>query len=125
MKTLNIQGSSDLPKVDFDSKKGKLFMGGSSLPENVFEFYNPIIKWLDKYKRNAKTATKVEFSFDYLNSASTNMMAKIISSLQDLKGTCENVDIVWYYCNGDYDMKELGSELLEDSICKYELVEIN
>lgn len=125
MKTLNIQGSSDLPKVDFDYRKGKLFMGGSSLPDNVFEFYNPIIKWINEYKRSAKTTTRIEFSFDYLNTASTNMMAKIIRSLQDLKTTCEDVNFVWYYYHGDYDMKELGNELLEDSICKYELVEIN
>jgi hypothetical protein len=124
MKTLNIQGSSDLPEVQFDDKNGILFMGGSSLPENVFEFYNPIIDWLDEYKMNANDSTKIEFSFEYLNTASTNMMARIIRSLQELKTTCEDVCIRWNYYHGDWDMKELGSELLEDSICKYELVEI-
>lgn len=124
MKTLNIQGSSDLPEVQFDYKNGTLFMGGSSLPENVFEFFNPLIDWLDEYKQNAKITTKVEFSFDYLNTASTNMMAKIIRSLQELNTKCDDVSITWYYYHGDWDMKELGSELLEDSVCKYELIEI-
>ncbi len=124
MTTLNIQGSVDLPEVKFDNEKGTLFMGGSSLPEDVLEFYNPIIDWLDEYKENVGMGTKIEFSFDYLNSASTNMMFKIIRSLQDLHSKCKDVSITWYYCHGDYDMRELGSELLEDSVCKYELVEI-
>lgn len=124
MKALKIKGSSDIPTVYFDSKKGKLFMGGSSLPENVIEFFQPIMQWLDDYKQNSSTSTTVEFNFEYLNTASTNMMARIIESLQTLKSINSDVSITWCYATGDYDMKELGMELLEDTECRYHFKEV-
>lgn len=124
MKALKIKGSSDVPQVLFDNKRGKLFMGGSSLPENVIEFFNPIMRWLDEYKSNSTASTSVEFNFEYLNTASTNMMARIIESLQDLKEVNKEITITWCYTTGDYDMKELGLELLEDTSCTYNIVEV-
>jgi hypothetical protein len=124
MKALKIEGSSDIPQVVFDDKQGKLFMGGSSLPENVIEFFNPIMQWLDEYKNNRSISTTVEFNFEYLNTASTNMMARIIESLQDLNSSDNNFSITWCYTTGDYDMKELGMELLEDTGCTYNIVEV-
>lgn len=124
MKALKIKGSSDIPQVVFDSKRGRLFMGGSSLPENVIEFFNPIMQWLDEYKNNVSASTSVEFNFEYLNTASTNMMARIIESLQELKSYNNDISITWCYATGDYDMKELGMELLEDTECVYNIVEV-
>lgn len=121
MEALNIAGSSDLPQVMFDN--GKLYMGGSSLPENVLEFFNPIMHWLNDYKRNVSVSTKVEFNFEYLNTASTNMMARFIESLQELDSNNKELSITWRYLHGDYDMKELGVELLEDMDCSYTIVE--
>ena len=71
-------------------------MGGSSLPENIKEFYSPIMLWLDEYKKIAKTNTIIEFQFDYLNTASTNMMARIVEALGTMKNdTCKEVFINW------------------------------
>lgn len=124
MKVLKINGNSDMPTVYFDNTKGKLYMGGSSLPENVIEFFQPILKWLDDYKKNSSSSTIVEFNFEYLNTASTNMMARIIESLQTLNSINSDVSITWCYASGDYDMKELGMELLEDTECHYHFKEV-
>lgn len=123
MQSLHIQGSTDIPVVQFDNKTGNLFMGGASLPENVIEFYNPILSWIEDYKNNSNQTTHVEFSFEYLNTASTNMMAKIIRTLLELDMQ-NDISIVWYYMPGDYDMKELGSDLLEGSECDYNIMEL-
>lgn len=124
MKALIIDGSSDKPQVKFDNNKGELFMGGSSLPENVIEFYSPIMQWLDEYAKSTTVNTKVHFNFEYLNTASTNMMARIIEALQQLSENEKNVSITWSYPHGDWDMKELGLELLEDMKVVYDIVEI-
>ena len=123
MQALHIKGSTDIPVVQFNNQTGNLFMGGTSLPENVLEFYNPIISWLEDYKVNSNQTTHAEFSFEYLNTASTNMMAKIIMSLIDIE-VKTNLSITWYYMPGDYDMKELGADLLEGTGCNYTIVEL-
>lgn len=123
MKTLKINGSSDKPEVVFDNNNGVLFMGGSSLPENVIEFFAPIMSWLDEYINSTTHSTKVEFNFEYLNTASTNMMARIIEALEQLKYNDKQVSITWRYPHGDWDMKELGCELLEDTEVVYDIVE--
>lgn len=124
MKALKLKGSKDEPKVMFDNQRGELFMGGSSLPENVIEFFNPIMQWLNEYKINATPTTQMDFNFDYLNTASTNMMARIIETLEEVGNQSEDVIINWYYSSGDYDMKELGSDLLEETKCKYNIIEV-
>ena len=123
MKALNIIGTNDKPQVNFDDEKGILFMGGSSLPENVFEVFNPILKWVEEYKNQNSSRTHIEFCFEYLNTSSTNMVARLIESLYDLRNKCE-VEINWYYATGDYDMKELGLDLLEEMDLRYNIIEI-
>ena len=124
MRNLRIKGTEDLPSVEF-SETGKLFMGGASLPENPKEFFDPIMDWIEEYKNKVSTSTQIEFSFNYLNTASTYMMARIVGSLRDIKKSLSKVNVTWYYEPGDLDMKELGSELLEFSDVEFSIVEID
>lgn len=121
---LEIKGEKDLPCVKFDHTSGWLYMGGSSLPENVIEFYDPLLKWLEEYKMDAHNTTQFEFNFEYLNTASTYMMARIIRYIEEIKDQSKDVTITWYYNTGDIEMKELGIELLEDSGIKYEITPV-
>ena len=123
MKALNIQGTNEVPQVHFDNKKGNLFIGGTSLPENVIEIYSPIMDWVEKYKAERTSCTHVEFNFDYLNTTSTNMVAKLIESISALQ-QLGDVKITWYYMHGDYEMRELGEDLLDENNCRYEIIEI-
>lgn len=124
MNALNITGTNDQPTIKFDFESGVLFIGGSSLPENVIEFYKPVLNWIEEYKNNAHCFTHVEFNIEYLNTASTNMIARIVDNIQELAEAGKLVTFTWYYCTGDYDMKELASEIFEDTNCKFETVEV-
>ncbi len=123
MNAYRFSGTSDLPSISFDNKSGKLMMSGSSLPENIFEFYGPVFKWLEKYKKVAPGQTFVEFRFDYLNTASTNVVARIISSLMGLRLKGKDLSIQWYYSTGDFDIKELGQDILDGITCAHEVIE--
>jgi hypothetical protein len=123
METLNIKGTKDIPEVHFDKSSGTLFMGGSSLPENVFDIFNPIMDWLEEYRKEGPAETKVEFNFEYLNTSSTNMVSRLIQKLEDINER-NNLEITWYYPYGDYDMKELGEDLLYAIECNYNLIEV-
>ena len=97
MEKLILEGSNDKPKVNLDKDKGYLFIGGSSLPENVLEVYIPII----------------EFYFEYLNTASSQMIMRILEKCLELKSQCDTLSINWCYSAGDIDMRDFGQEMAE------------
>jgi len=122
MKELKLEGSNDKPFVRFNGKKGFMQIGGVSLPENVLEAYHPILTWLERYMSRPREKTFFEFFFDYLNTSSVNIMMRIVELLERLNKKTE-VKINWCYLSGDFDMKDLGIELLEESTLSYEIVE--
>jgi hypothetical protein len=113
MEKLTSKGSKDKPAINFDNESGVLFLGGSSLPENVLEAYKPAMTWLDQYILDPNPRTTVEFFFEYLNTASSHMIMQILRKCLQLKETCEKLVINWYYYVGDLDMKDFGQELQE------------
>jgi len=120
--TLIIKGTSDSPFVNFNKESGILLMGGLSLPENVIEFYDPILKWLEKYIEDPNTNTKVEFFFEYLNTASSNVVMRILELITKLENKCKTLEIEWDYLAEDFDMKNTGIEMLDHINLNYELV---
>ena len=60
MDNILIEGNKQQPTIDFDAQTGQLSISGRSIPENSYEFYNPLLLWLDDYKENAMETTKVK-----------------------------------------------------------------
>lgn len=123
MKALHIEGTKDKPEVHFDPSTGTLAMGGSSLPENVLEVFYPIIWSIEEYKHECAKTTNVEFNFEYLNTASSHMVSKIIAAIYDLRNK-SNIHINWYYAKDDLEMKELGEDLLYEMDFGYTICEV-
>ena len=113
MENLIAEGSRDKPTINFDKEKGNLYLGGSSLPENVLEVYTPILNWLDEYIKQPNAKTKIEFHFEYLNTASSRMIMRVLEKCIELNSHCEKLDINWCYTTGDLDMRDFGLELIE------------
>ena len=113
MEKLLLEGSNDKPKVNLDREKGYLFIGGSSLPENVLEVYVPILEWMNQYIIDPNPDTKIDFCFEYLNTASSQMIMRILEKCLELKSQCNTLNINWYYTAGDIDMRDFGQEMAE------------
>lgn len=122
MKSLHLKGTEDMPEVHFEPSSGSLIMSGTSLPENVLEFFYPIIWSIEEYKHKCAKVTNVEFNFEYLNTASSHMISKIIAAIYDLRGKSQ-VHINWFYAKDDLEMKELGEDLLYDMELGYTICE--
>ncbi len=113
MEKLVSEGSKDRPVINFDKESGILFLGGSSLPENVLEVYKPVLKWLNTYIADPNPVTTIDFFFEYLNTASSRMIMQILHKCLELGKTCEHLEINWHYVAGDVDMRDFGQELVE------------
>jgi hypothetical protein len=111
------------PKIDLDPGKQKFEFAGVSRPEDTYEFYEPILSWveeyinsiLEKYKENRllNETFIIAFDFKYMNSSSSKYIFQIISNFKKLYNERLNVNIFWYYDDLDDQILEDGEDFSE------------
>lgn len=139
MNPLIIPSTEQTPAINFDVEKllkGKhvFEISGESMPENVQEFYEPVIQWLidlqkymktieDKANDSRQRKIRLKFKMDYFNSSSAKYLFDIIQKLEQLKHSCHNVNvkIIWLYHPADNDMLEAGEEFKSMTGLPFEL----
>jgi len=109
-KAIIIPCSEELPEVILDKEKNEFKINGRSLPENSFEFYRPLITWMDEYVTNPNPVTHVHVFLEYLNSSSVKQVFFLLTKLEVLVKNGKEAKIIWYYQPGDELMKTKGME---------------
>jgi hypothetical protein len=119
MQPLIIDSTNLTPSVEFNPTESKFIIAGYSRPEDVSEFYFPLINWIREYKKHlensenkAKNHTFI-FKFSYFNSASTKYLCDLLLEIKKLRNCVLSLDIDWYYEEYDDDMREVGETLSE------------
>lgn len=64
MDVLIIKGSHETPEVLFNKETGEFSISGKSLPEDVKEFYTPIISWVNQYSESPNPETILKVKMD-------------------------------------------------------------
>jgi len=116
MEVISIKGTQETPEVLLDSNKGIFEISGKSLPEDVKEFYNPILKWFDEYANNPNPQTILKIKMDYFNTASSKMILELFEVVKKAHSGGKETIIEWYYQEDDEDMQDAGqdySDLIE------------
>jgi hypothetical protein len=132
MKPLQISGTSVSPSVNFDPDAKVLELGGYSRPENVRDFYFPIILWLEQYKeflKGNRLISKGEpisfrFKFIYFNSSSAKFIFDIITMLNEIQREGVPLKIYWYFDEDDDELREAGEELSDMTNVPFYYVEV-
>lgn len=103
-----IEATADTPLFEIDRDKHYMKIKGVSMPENPFEFYDPIEKaTLDTYS-NHKEPLVLDIELSYMNSMSNKQLLKLIKQLFSKTPT---LNVVWKYAKGDTLMKIKGEEI--------------
>ena len=133
MQEINLEATEKSPAIRFDPDKKKFEMLGNSRPENVRDFYIPVLDRLrDNFEEVLKTPEhekeepiKFVFKLEYFNSSS----AKFISDLLVLIGNYHRkgvpVKIYWYFQEGDEDMMEVGEDFSEMIDLSFQMVMVS
>ena len=121
---LLIKATRETPSVELDNKTGIFKIKGRSLPENAFEFYKPVIKWINLYGESPHPSTHLTLTIEYLNSGSLKQIFRLFYLLEDLIELGGNAKITWQYIKGDQLMLEKGNELKQFLEIPIELEEI-
>ncbi|HDQ15896.1 MAG TPA: DUF1987 domain-containing protein [Bacteroidetes bacterium] len=123
MEPLILQATEDTPEVVFDPEKNYFKISKISVPEDAYEFYNPIIQWLKEYAQSPLPKTVIDFDLEYVNSASAKQIIQLLLALEDINKN-NKVVIKWYYEAIDEDMQLLGKRFKNLADIEFEFVEI-
>ncbi|TAJ15292.1 DUF1987 domain-containing protein [Marinilabiliaceae bacterium JC017] len=110
MEVININGTEDTPQVNLDKDNGILEISGRSLPEDVNQFYEPILDWIDKYAEEPLGKTEFTFKLEYFNTASSKIILDILLKFEEIVEKGNDVVIKWHYHEEEEDMLEAGEE---------------
>ena len=114
MNDLNITGSQSTPAVAGDWSQGRLAMQGDSYPENSFEFFGPVIGWIERYLAESQAPLQLELRLVYMNTSSVKAMMDIFDLLEDAHGKGRAVAVDWYYDPRNERVLDLADEFRED-----------
>jgi len=114
MDNLTIEETKYTPKIDLDALNGTVSMAGKSYPENTFEFYEPVMKWLEEYfETSAKEETNVNLEIIYFNSSSSKLFFDLFDLLEENKDQ-HKITINWIYDGENESALEAGEDFQED-----------
>lgn len=122
MELLDIQGTNDTPKVILDPEGEVFEISGRSLPEDVVNFYQPVLEWLEDYKSSPLEHTEFVFRYIYFNTATSKLIQDIIIKLEELSEAGNHVQVLWFYEEDDEDMLDSGEEFMENTDVPFELL---
>ena len=111
MQKFEIKETGTTPYVLLDNEKGEFVFEGRSIPENVIEFFHPIIKWIEEYSQNPQEETKVTFKLEYFNTSSSKRIFDVMKRVENITvQTGMKVTIYWYYEEDDEDIYFAGND---------------
>ena len=114
MNDIELAQTSSTPLVRTNSKEGRLDMAGDSYPENPFEFFQPIIDWVDSYLADDSRPLACDLSLIYLNTSSIRAMMDIFDRLEEAHQGGREVSVLWTYDPENERVGELAEEFRED-----------
>ena len=111
MVKLELKETATTPYVNFDHATGVLKIDGRSIPENVIDFYHPILRWIDEYSKSPTEKTEITLKFEYFNTSSSKRIFDIMKKLEKMAtDTGKRVIINWYYEEDDEDIFFAGND---------------
>ena len=110
MDVISIKGTPETPEVQLDNGRGVFEISGKSLPEDVKEFYNPLLKWFDEYAKSPNPQTVLKIKMDYFNTASSKMILELFEVVKKIHLAGNPTVIEWYYQEDDEDMQDAGQD---------------
>ena len=113
METLRLEPTDDSPLVLLDKENNQFEFSGKSLPEDVIEFYQPALDWLETYKSQPNSKTEFNLKLIYFNTASSKLILDILMIFEEMVEEGHDVLIKWFSLQSDEDMQEAGKEYEE------------
>ena len=110
MENLVQSPTTHTPAIDFNYETGVLDIWHSYSGNILNTFFQPVMNWLETYKKNPAPVTTLIFKMEYFNTSSTAFILRIIKIASQLKDQGNSVFIQWFYQEEDDDLVEAGRD---------------
>jgi hypothetical protein len=100
-----IEATESTPFIKLSKEKGTVVIHGSSITEDSVKLYWSLSRWLQEYGLAPQKKTTDVLALEYINSGSSVMISRIMSTLSTMVGLDSLVHIEWYFETGDDEMK--------------------
>ncbi len=121
-KNLNIKKTILSPQIILNKDTETFIFSGKSGAENPESFYRPVLEWFKNYFKNPNEKTEINFYLEYLNSASSVQIGKLLGIIENNLKKSE-ISINWIVDEDDELMKETGKEFQYIYKIKFNFIE--
>ena len=113
MEDLKLEATKYTPEINLETN-GTISLVGKSYPENTFEFYAPMMQWLEEYfETSAADTTVVNMEIIYFNSSSSKLFFDFFDLLEE-NSEDHKIEINWIYDEENESAEEAGEDFIED-----------
>ena len=123
MEDLFLKKTFNSPEVEFIAGTGELSMEGRSIPEDPGEFFERLIDWINDYFMNPASITELNIKLEYINSGSSKYMLELLRIMKINHVNGKNVQVKWYFEEGDESIQELGQHYEQTIQLPFEHIE--
>ena len=113
MEPIDIKMTSCSPAIRFEPESATLFIAGESYPENSFEFYEPVMDWLQD-NMDGLASLNLDINVNYMNSSSTKCMLDLLDLMEEAAQAGKPVSARWRYDPDNSRAMELAEEFLDE-----------
>jgi len=118
---LEIAQTNTSPAVSADWESGRILIRGDSYPENSFELYHPLIKWVEAFLAGLDRPLRLELELLYMNTSSVRVLMDILDLLESAFQKGRDVGVSWRYDIGNERVAELAVEFKEDCTFPFDI----
>lgn len=122
MSNIELSATASTPAVLTDSDAGTMEMRGDSYPENSFEFFAPIVEWVQNHLQTPDASLQIALHLLYLNTSSVRAMMDIFELLEDAHNENHSVAVQWFYDKDNDRIAELAEEFKEDCTFPFDIL---
>ncbi|WP_068638156.1 biofilm regulation phosphoprotein SiaC [Thauera butanivorans] len=114
MQDIHLPGTTSTPSIQTDWQSGRVSLCGDSYPEDAFEFFEPLLNWINGYVAISESPLILELSLLYINTSSIRMLMDLFDDMESAHRAGKKVSLIWYYDAENERVAELAEEFRED-----------
>lgn len=124
MQDIFIEETDTTPEIKVNFTEGIFEIKGVSIPEDSESFYQKVLESAEKYiETNPIGKTQLIFKLVYINTSTSAILGRFIKLFESVQRDSHDSIIVWYYEEGDEDMKDIGNDFRSFTKLALEIVE--
>ena len=107
--SFHVEETKTTPSIHIEH--GEISIKGRSIPEDSFEFYEPVLEACEKYTLKPAKHTAVNIHLEYVNSGSKKFLTNILTILEASYLDGNGYEITWTHESDDEAILDLGKDL--------------